>query len=281
MLKARCSKLVVLLLATICVGELAAAIEPARVDVKRFIPATLARFELVLGRLQLSSEYFRIGAAFDRSTLEDGRERTRSISVSTYRGRPTLQFRDSGGDENIQLSFKADRKVDIEQTSGRDGERYTLKYRQSDSGPITVHIAFDDGRTALEFKSISLWHLAVEEPQVFDEYLHPLIVRLEPSWQITRIAAMVRGLARQPKQDFIELDRLIEQLDAAFSTERRSAMTQLESMGVTAEPRLRQSLSNNLTSQQEQSVKRLLSSLQPTGNDTPMRIAVWLSNELR
>lgn len=284
MLNAHCWKRTVLLLATVSVALTTSAFEPDRGgEGKRFIPASLARFEIVLGRLQLSNEYFRIGAAFERAHLEDGRERTRSISISTYRGRPTLQFQDSGGDENIQLSFKADRKVDIEQTVGRDQDSYSMSYHQTSDGSISLRVDFGNGRESLEFKSQSLWHLATEEPRAFDAYMLPCLNRLEPSWQIARTIEAVRGLKKIPlnKDDAKEFNRLIEQLDAELSAERTAAMSELESMGVAAEPRLRQCLTAQLTSQQEQSVKRLLSGLQPSGNDTPMRIAIWLSDELK
>jgi hypothetical protein len=283
MLNAHCSKLAVFLLATAGWGLMSGASESTPSESKRFVPASLARFELVLGRLQLSTEHFRIGAAFERSLLEDGRERIRSISISTYRGRPTLLFRDSGGDEEVQLSFRADRKVDIQQSVGSDRNRYTLIYHQSDEGPVAFSVVFYDGRDPLEFKSSSLWHLALEQPQVFDEYLRPCLARLDPNWPIKHLATTIRPLKKSAEQesDTQAFDRLIEQLDADLSKDRSAAMSQLEAMGVTAEPRLRQSLSTDLTSQQEQSVRRLLSSLQPVGNDTPMRIAVWLSGELQ
>lgn len=289
MLNAYCSKLAVFLLAAAGWGLMSGATEPAPSETKppsetkRFVPASLARFELVLGRLQLSTEHFRIGAAFEHSLLEDGRERIRSISISTYRGRPTLQFRDSGGDEEVQLSFKADREVDIQQSVGSDRERCRLSYHQLDEGPVAFSVVFCDGRDPLEFKSSSLWHLALEQPQVFDEYLQPCLARLDPSWPIEHMASTVRRIKTNIEQtsDDQAFDRLIAQLDADHSQDRSAAMSQLESMGVTAEPRLRQSLSADLTSHQEQSVRRLLSGLQPVGNDTPMRISVWLSGELQ
>jgi len=257
----------------------AAELKP--IETNRFVRATLARFELVLGRLQLSTEYFRIGAAHERSTLDDGRERTRSISISTYRGKPTLQYRDNGGEEEVQLNFKADRKVEIERSVGSNVDRYKLSYHQPDEGPIALRVEFCDGRKTLEFTSCSLWHLAMEEPLAFDAYVKPCLSRLEPSWQITRSVSVVRELLVNPLHqcDAKEVERLIEQLDAELSSERYAALSRLESMGVAAEHRLRQSLSADLSSQQETSIKRLLSTLQPMGNDTPMRVAVWLSGE--
>jgi hypothetical protein len=257
------------------------AVELEPIKSKRFVPDSWARFEMVLGRLQLSTEYFRIGATHERSKLDDGRERTRSISISTMRGKPTLQVRDVGGNEEVQLSFKADRKVDIVQSVENDRGGYKLTYHQSDKGPVSLRVDFNDGRDALEFESRSLWHLAMAEPLAFDTYMQPCLSRLEPSWQINRSIVAVRGLMNNVvhPSDTKEMEGLIGQLDAEFSSERDAAFLQLRSMGVAAEYQLRQSLKADLSSQQEVSIKRLLSMIQPTGNDTPMRIAVWLSGE--
>lgn len=259
------------------------ATELKPVESKRFVPSALARFELVLGRLQLSSEYFRIGAAHERSKLDDGRERTRSISISTLRGKPTLQFRDQGGDEEVHLSFKADRQVDILLTTGRGSDQHTLTYQQPAEGPISVQIEFQDGRASLDFKTRSLWHLAMDEPHAFDTYLQPCLSRLDSSWQVTRSVGTVRGLMSKPMHhcDPKDIERLIEQLDAELSADRSAALSQLESMGIAAEHSLRCSLDADLSSQQEMSINRLLSRIQPTGNDTPMRVAIWLSGEFR
>lgn len=280
---ATCTKLAFLLPAIVCFGGNAAfATESPSVEIKRFIPNTSARFELVLGRLQLSSEFFRIGSAHDRSKLANGNERTRSISISTQRGKPTMQFRDNGGEEEVYLSFKADQNVDIVHTIGSGSDCYKLSYHQPHLGPITLRIEFRDGREAIELVSNSLWHLAINETQIFETYMQPCLSRLEPSWQISRTVAAARALTISPltQSGYEEVERLIVQLDAQGSAERASAMTRLESMGIAVEHQLRHSLTTDLSSQQETSVNRLLNTIQPMGNDTPMRVAVWLASEL-
>ena len=280
MLFAHCSKLAILL-AMVCVAMTADATEPKPIESKRFVPASLARFELVLGRLQLSSEYFRIGAAHERTVLDNGRERARSLSISTLHGKPSLQFRDQGGDEEVQLNFKADRQVDILLTSGRESDQHKLTYHQPAEGPISVRVEFSDGRQALAFQSHSIWHLALHEPQFVVTYVRPCLSRLDPTWQLARTVEDARKLMNNPLQpsDPLHVKRLIEQLDADLSTERHVARSQLELMGIAAEHPLRHSLTTELSSQQQTSIKQLLNAIQPIGNDTPMRVAMWLSTE--
>ena len=277
---AYCSNLAILL-AMACVAVTSDATEPNPIESKRFFPTALARFEIVLGRLQLSPEYFRIGAAHERTTLADGRERARSLSISTLRGKPSLQFRDQGGDEEVQLSFKADRQVDISLTSGRESDQHKLTYHQPADGPISVHVEFSDGRQTLDFQSRSIWHLAINEPQFVDAYLQPCLWRLDPTWQIARTVEDARQLINNPLQpnDAMQINRLIAQLDAELATERYAAWSQLELLGIAAEHPLRRSLTTELSIQQQTSVRRLLNTIQPIGNDTPMRVAIWLSTE--
>ena len=270
-----------ILLAMVCVAMTSDATEPKPIESQRFVPASLARFDLVLGRLQLSSEYFRIGAAHERMALDGGRERVRSLSISTLRGKPSLQFRDQGGDEEVQLSFKADRQVDISLTAGRESDRHKLTYHQPAEGPISVRVEFSDGRKTFDFKARSIWHLALDEPQFVDTYLQPCVSRFDPSWQIARTATDARKLLNNSlhPSDPLQVQRLIEQLDADLSSERQAALSQLESMGIAAEHPLRRSLATDLSSQQQTSIDRLLSTIQPVGNDTPMRVAIWLAAE--
>lgn len=282
MLNANCTKMALLILFLASMDRATGA-EPTVAEAQRFVPAGLARFELVLGRLQLSSDYFRIGAAHERSKIEGGRERTRAISISTFGGKPTLQFQDTGGDEEVHLIFKANQKVDIKWTVGKKLEQYKLSYHQSAQEPVRLRVEFNDGRKAHDYESRSLWHLAIDEPEAFLTYMQPCLSRLEPSLHVDRSLTTIRELMNNSVQptDAVEVERLVAQLDAESSSERFAAMSRLESMGIAAEHELRRSLSNDLSSQQQMSIKRLLSTLQPNGSDTPMRVAVWLSGDLR
>lgn len=251
-------------------------------ELKPFVPASLARFELVLGRLQLSSEYFRIGAAHETVKLEDGRERTRSISISTFRGKPTMQFRDHGGEDETQLSFKPNRQADIVLVTGRDRDRRKFIYSQPAEGPIVVRVEFDDGRAPIECKACSLWHLTLSEPKFFEEYMQPCLSRLDPSWQFASSVAEAREIMSTSlhKNNIAdEVKRLIEQLNSDRSADRHAALLQLESMGIAAEPILRRSLPTDLSSQQKSAITRLISASHPHGNDTPMRVAIWLAGD--
>jgi hypothetical protein len=123
----------------------------------------------------------------------------------------------------------------------------------------------------------------MSEPQFVYVYLQPCLSRLDPSWGIARTIGDARGLLNNPlhQSDPKDVERMIEQLDGELAIERNTALAELESMGIAAEHQLRRSQTGHLSSQQESSIQRLLTTMQPSGNDTPMRIAVWLSGEVK
>ncbi len=245
----------------------------------RLIPSHLVRFELVLGRLQLSPEYFRIGAAHERAILSGDRERVRSISVSVMRGKPTLQFQDRGGDETWNVTFKSDHLVDILFSSGTGAERQILTYHQPVEGPISVKVEYGDGRTTQQVQSRSLWHIAFNEPEFFETHLQPMLMRLDPSWDVARITAEARGLLNKPvhPSEAAAVRALVEKLDSSTGSERYAANVELERLGLAAELPMRECLKAELSHQQRLAIEKLLAAMQPVGNDTPMRLAVWMS----
>jgi len=245
----------------------------------RLIPSHLVRFELVLGRLQLSPEYFRIGAAHERAILTGDRERVRSISVSVMRGKPTLQFQDRGGDETWNVTFKSDHLVDILFSSGTGAERQILTYHQPVEGPISVKVEYGDGRTAQQVQARSLWHIAFNKPEFFETHLQPMLMRLDPSCDVARITAEARGLLNKPvhTSEAAAVHSFVQKLDAASASERSAATVELGRLGLAAELPLRECLQTELSHQQRLAINKLLTAMQPVGNDTPIRLAVWLS----
>ena len=247
----------------------------------RLIPTRLVNFEVVLGRLQLSPEYFRIGPIHDRVVLEDGRERRRSVSVSVLRGKPTLQFQDHGGDETWSVYFKSESVVQIVRSTRDARGEYKVTYQQPANGAVVLKVEFEDGRPAREATARSLWHLAAEEPELFDAYLRPILKLLEPSWDLESLVAAARQSSSQLQNqvsDRLQVNELVKQLDCDVAAKRRAAAVELEQTGLAVEAQLRDSLSTALTQQQRLAINKLLGSMQPVGNDTPMRLAVWLSH---
>ena len=258
---------------------------------QRLLPSHLVRFEVVLGRLQLSPEYFRIGSAHDQTVIEDGRTRMRSISVSVMRGKPTLQFQDHGGDETWSVFFKPDNVVEIVNSVKEDRGLRTLTYHQSSrqlthqstARSVTASVEYSDGRAKREVHARSLWHVAAAEPEFFDAHLRPLLERLEPSWDVDRLVAEVRNPKNKSlhQSESSQVEQLVSQLDSPVATVRTAAALELERLGLAAESDLSDRLASDLSSQQNLTIRKLISGMQPVGNDTPKRLAVWFAGASR
>ncbi len=251
---------------------------------KCLLPSHLVRFELVLGRLQLSPEYFRVGTAHDHSELIDGRKRVRSVAISVMCGKPTLQFQDRGGDESWSVFFKSDNVVDIVFSDCDEIGKRTLIYHQPSTGPVVASVEFGDGRLKREVQARSLWHIASQDREFFDSYLLPVLKRIDPSWDLARLATQAelssnKRLHRSDSQqrDSQQVSALVQQLNSELAKERDVAFLALQTLGLAAETSLRDAIATDLTSHQRLSIDKLIAAMQPVGNDTPMRLSVWLA----
>ncbi len=249
-------------------------------NASRLISSQLVQFELVLGRIQLSPEYFRIGSAHERIDLEGGRERNRSISVSVMRGAPTLQYQDRGGEESIQLVFKARHAAEIHWSRPTSEGRTVVTYRQPPEGSVTLEVQCDT-RPKLCIEAASLWHVAMKDRDTFAKHFQPLLVRLEPSWDFDSKLKEIDALTRQTleRADPSHTKSLIEQLDAPKLAARSEAEQQLLALGLVAESQLQHARTTELSNQQRAAVDRILNNLRPTGNDSSMRVAIWISGD--
>ncbi len=281
------------LVAMIALGKLATAQPPSSQPTSKppvttpencLLPSRLVRFELVLGRLQLSPEYFRIGTAHEHTELADGRHRVRSVSISVMRGKPTLQFQDRGGNETWSVFFKSDNLVDIVFSDSDSIGKRTLTYHQPSTGPVIAKVEFTDGRSKREVQARSLWHIASQDRKFFDTHLRPILNRIDPSWDLERLTAQIDLAANnrlhqsESKQsDSEQVAVLLQQLNSEFAAERAVAFLALQNLGLAAETSLRDAIATDLTSHQRLSIDKLIAAMQPVGNDTPMRLSVWLA----
>ena len=276
------SQLVLVVSTMLTCATLSAFAQPENQQPERLLPRQLVTFELVLGRLQLSQESFRIGSAHERIVLAAGGQRVRSISVSLLHGRPTLQFQDIGGDEDWKIQCKAEHQVELQFASRSVSKFNTLTYRQPAQGPIAIVVTFGNGLPTQRAEANSLWHLLLKDPEFFFNYVEPILLRMEPTWEFRRSREKVQQLLRErsPSQpDTRDIERVLAGLDSQSAAERSASCRELERLGLSAKIELQDILAQSITCQQRSAITQLLRGLQPSGNDTPMRIAVWLGGD--
>jgi hypothetical protein len=253
-----------------------------QVEPLRLIPPHIAQFEMVLGRLQLSPEYFRIGTFHDRSLSTEGRERVRTTTVAFSKGQASLQYSDANGPDPVRLRFAANREVSIDLTSRNDDCTYRLIYQQPSEGDLFIRVEFFDGHPAKEMTVRSLWHLVVVDRVFYKTYLEFPLRALEPTWDLCRTIDEVQKYTadrRVTSHGTVDFEAAIENLDAPKTQERTCAYRQLQGCGLSVESLLRQRLATPLSPNQRQSVHHLLASIQPRGADDSVRVALWLAGD--
>ncbi len=256
--------------------------QPGNQHPDQILPRQLVTFEIVLGRLQLSQESFRIGAAHERLVLVAGGERVRSISVSLLRGRPTLQYQDMGGDEDWKIQFKAEQRVELQFASRASSTFKTLNYHQPSEGPIAIEVTFGNGLPSQRVEANSLWHLLLNEPEFFYKYVEPVLLRMEPTWEFRHTREKVQQLLREQSSspaNSRDIQKVLAKLDSQSAAERSASCRELERLGLSVKIELQTALTQTITCQRRSAIDQLLRGLQPSGNDTAMRIAVWLGGD--
>ncbi len=274
---------VVCLLVTLLVAAPGLCAEPNRQPRGRLLPRQLVAFEIVLGRLQLSQESFRIGSAHERIELAGNGQRTRSLSVSVLHGRPTLQFQDVGGEEEWKIQVKADQQVQLCFVSRVEPMFKTLTYEQPAVGPIAIEVSGQQGQPRHRVTADSLWHLLLENPDFFYTYIEPVLQRLEPAWEFHRsreqIIELVQDHAAPSTVSSVVASALVK-LDSTSAAERSASCREIEKLGLSARIELQNARAHSNNCQQQCAIDQLLSELRPAGNDTAMRIAVWLQGDI-
>jgi hypothetical protein len=253
-------------------------------NTERLIPRQIANFRIVLGRLQLSQENFRIGSIHERIEIGNGKVRIRSASVSIKDDRPTLVFSDrgSGQDWSIQMGSDDSALIVCSIVDAPASDIYKLELNQPSRGDIRLRVSYMDGRPSQTLQVASLWHLVIDHKDFFDRYLKTAIFRLEPSWDLTETAVEVQRLIGSgivPRVEPSTIETAIALLNSPEPVERASAYHQLESAGITVQFQLEESLRGQLSSHQRMCLRRILGQTRPSGCDDSIRIALWMSGQ--
>ncbi len=236
---------------------------------------------MVLGRIRLSREYFRIGTFHDRAAMENGSERLRVVNVTYAQGQSALQFSDQGGGQTVKLRLSSNGQAEYDFAVKQGDNQYRIVLHQPVEGPIKIEMEGSGTPQNATRSTASLWHLVLNDPKFFHDFVEGPLRRLEPSWDFFRIAEEVRGRIASQSDSVSAAkatDEAIMDLDAPEADRRLIAYRFLESRGLEIESHLRAQLANDLSANQRGSIRRLLRTLQPRGADDSMRIAIWLAN---
>jgi len=253
------------------------SIEPGGLDEPEILPRALAEFELALGRIRLARDRYRIVRQHEE--FPEGRGE-RAVQISVQSGRPTLRL--------TYHDLQEDWSMQIDNTSGVNWTRRfqsqeretTVTYQQPPGQRIRISVSGYPGVIEGE----SLWHLCQQDPPGFRAAVYPALRRLNPRWELPQSLTVATGLRRTLRSDgaTIDMKNLVELLDCLESSdrgERTAAFERLDAAGLSIQFPLQQLARGPLAPQQRQMVLGLLDRLEPRSEDTPTRVAYWLSGD--
>jgi hypothetical protein len=129
-----------------------------------------------------------------------------------------------------------------------------------------------------------VWHLILAQPRVCDQYLIPALRLLRTDWQIGEAAAATRALLLTDPgigqaTSGREVDLLVEQLAHGEFRVRQRADRELRSRGRFVLGFLDQLDLSPLDREQRLRISTIRDAITSDWEDTPSRVAAWMSND--
>jgi hypothetical protein len=245
------------------------------------VPREVAEVEIALGRLRIVRERFRI--IRNHETFLEGAG-TRSLQLSIDEGRPALRV--SYSEPTEKWSLQLDETVGALWTReyrSDEGQMIKVNYVQRPHQPIAIEIN-GLGPEPLRMSGASLWHLTQQSPPGFTSCVLPSLERLNPTWDLCGTLATAERIAdtagiHADSSDAPSILQSVADLESSDQSDRAAALNRLRQAGLAAHIPLEQLARKPLTTQQRESVERLLRVLEPPSADTPTRLAYWLSGD--
>jgi hypothetical protein len=250
-----------------------------------------AKLRLVLGRLSLDPAcYFKCER---KASLADGRG-LEFLEVTADRGLPSIHYRLESPLHQASVHVQAVDRVQIESSLKIDGRQERLKIVHSASGPIDVsHVTTEESSanyqtgppTEVHFKSVSLTHLDLTHPTLYQNHLSPLLARLLSSPPARcDIIDLVEVLANVPETSLVEhkgVVEKVEQLKSASRAVRNSAEAELIAIGLPILAILDRLPQQDFETEQKIRLNRVRTAVLPKSNDTSQQLAIWLASDIQ
>ena len=146
-----------------------------------------------------------------------------------------------------------------------------------------IEVVVEEADVGPAYYASSWWHLLLTEPELAKQEVLPLLERLRSDWQLELQGEQIESLLLEhPLGDSAPpLEDLVARLaDGRFEV-RRQADRQLRTIGPRLLPFLDQLDPRQLSAEQVERIRSLREGLVPPGEDTPHRVAGWLSYDAR
>ena len=247
-----------------------------------WIRSGIVQVHLVRGRVEWTGR-----------TLPGGRGMGKTSSTISSGGVRRLEKISLSGGENFSLTYKQESKKQMYSLSVAPDRTFrvqwqsmepelpeTIELEQTPRQPVVVKRTA--GPTQQVWKATTLWHLAMEEPEVVRKYIVPLFISFLPSVsllsQTKQVERQMLELARTSRTpDRGRWEALVAQLADDSYSRREAADRALRQQGPAVVPFLRSLDWQPLDAEQRFRLRRILQELEPPGDeDSLTKTAHWL-----
>ncbi|MBL8869139.1 MAG: hypothetical protein JNK90_05055 [Planctomycetaceae bacterium] len=242
-----------------------------------------ASFRLVLGRIVLDTKRYKVGQfRFKNADVGDSlpADTLRTVTISLEQGQPNLVLYRSTPTERWMIEARGNGRCKIQYTHSE--KAYSLTWDQPASGGIKVHL--EQNGIKKSFTGLSAWHLRFEDPELCSQHLFPMFLKIEPNWNLELIAKetekrMEEVLQIAPLVTERKIQELMQEFSSNNASTRDKAHRELRSLGLAILTPLMSLNMQQLDLEQRLRVERLIQTMRPTTDDTPNRLAAWLSGD--
>lgn len=237
-------------------------------------------FGMVLGRIHVLNAQLGQSLSAQNDNPELGvRE---SFSINAGADQAVVRYEVLTPDLELAVDFSAPDCLKIVKTprTPAGGEAVCLK--QPKQGPIELTLGKGEQKTVYQLESF--WHLALEHRDVCQQHLLPILHCLRVGWQLDRTANSIETtllrLAREQRlPDEARWAALVKKLGSGTFNERRSAERELCRSGQGVVAYLKRLNRHELDAEQRERIGRVIRNLVAPTDDTPQRVALWLSGD--
>jgi hypothetical protein len=231
--------------------------------------------DIVGGRIAVNGRRF--GST---TTQSKGNGADEQLTIRIAGGSPTISYKISGPEGDLSLEISSADKIEIRQTPNSGSKLEAIEFRQAGDEPVTLAVGQNEGRKTYSGKT--LWHLLIEEPDAFGDYLIPLLTPVAGRNDITALAqqidaALLRAGVKDSRAEREKWARLVDQLGDDRYSRRESADRQLRQAGPLVATFLGQLDRAKLDAEQQYRIHRITEALSDqAGDDTPELVASLL-----
>ena len=242
-----------------------------------------ASFRLALGRIILDAKRYRVGQfrfKAQETPADVSPQLLRTLTVSLERGQPNLVLYRSTPTERWMIEARSNGRCKIDYANS--ATNYKITWNQPVHGPIKIDLTSENKTQTLSTQSI--WHLRFEQPELCEQHLFPMLLKIEPNWNLELIAAETEKRLEEvfqvaPQVTEQRIQTLLQEFTSSNASTRDKAHRELRSLGLAILTPLTKLDWDRLEPEQRLRIERLVHTMKPTTDDTPNRLAAWLAGD--